>query len=60
MTTPPLDPKKLLGFKLISHSPLAPAAAIAIKRGDKGPVIQLGIKAGMKAGGKAMVVMQQR
>ena len=58
MTTPPLDPKKLLGFKLISRNPLEPAAAIAIKRGDKGPVVQLGIKAGIKEGGKVMGGMQ--
>lgn len=60
MTTPPLDPKKLLGFKLIPHNPSEPATAISIKRGDKGPVIQLGNKAGAKEGGKVMGAAQHR
>lgn len=58
MTTPPLDPKKLLGFKLISRNPPGPAAAIAIKCGGKTTDVQLGIKTGEKAGVKGIGVMQ--
>lgn len=53
MTTLPLDPKKMLGFKLIPMSPSKPGAAIAIKQGGKA-VIQLGAKVGAKAGTKTM------
>ena len=53
MTCVRLDPKKLLGFKLISHAPTASAAAIAGKVGGK-VMTHLGAKVGVKLGVKAM------
>ena len=52
MTALPLDPKKLLGFKLIPLTPSKPDAAIAIKQGGKGVTVQLGAKVGGKVGTK--------
>ena len=54
MTPVSLDPKKLLGFKLISQAPAAPSAAIAGKVGGK-VMTQLGAKVGAKFGVKTMV-----
>ena len=48
MISPLLDPKVLLGFKLIPLSPSKPGAAIVIEHGAKG----VGIKLGAKVGGK--------
>ena len=53
MISLPLDPKKLLGFKLILLTPSKPGVAIAIKQGGKG-VMQLGAKAGGKTGTKTI------
>jgi len=53
MTSLPLDPKKLLGFKLIPLTPSKPGVAIAIKQGGKG-VTQLAAKVGVKVGIKAI------
>ena len=47
MTSLPLDPEKLLGFKLIPLTPSKPGVAIAIKQGGKG-VTQLAAKVGFK------------
>jgi hypothetical protein len=59
MTSLPLDPKKLLGFKLIPMTPSKPGAAIAIKQGGKGVTVQLGAKVGEKAGIKAIDLAQR-
>ena len=53
MTSLPLDPKKMLGFKLIPLTPAERRAAISIKLGDKA-VIQWGAKVGGKVGNKNM------
>ena len=58
MTSLPLDPKKLLGFKLISLTPAKPGAAIAIKQGGK-ELISLtpaksGVAIAIKQGGKGV------
>jgi hypothetical protein len=49
MTSVPLDPKKLLGFKLIQRKPAEHSSATSIKLGIKGDV-QLGAKVGGKVG----------
>ena len=54
MISPLLDPKMLLGFKLIPLSPSKPGAAIAIKHGGKGVGIKLGAKVGAKEGIKGI------
>jgi hypothetical protein len=53
MISLPLDPKKMLGFKLIPLTPVDPHAVISMKQGSK-TVIQLGAKVGAKAGSKNM------
>ena len=53
MTCVRLDPKKLLGFKLIAQAPTASAAAIAGKVGGKA-MTQLGAKVGAKFGVKTL------
>ena len=53
MISLPLDPKKMLGFKLIPLTPAEHRAAISIKQGGKA-VIQWGAKVGAKAGTKTM------
>lgn len=53
MISLPLDPKKLLGFKLISQNPARAGVAIDIKLGGKGTV-QLGAKVGAKVGTKTI------
>ena len=53
MISVPLDPKKLLGFKLNAQAPAGPSAMIAGKVETKSSV-QLGAKIGEKLGGKTM------
>lgn len=55
MISLPLDPKKMLGFKLIPLTPADPRAVISMKQGGK-TVIQLGAKVGAKVGSKTMSV----
>ncbi len=53
MISLPLDPKKMLGFKLNPLTPAEHRAAISIELGGKA-VIQLGAKVGAKVGTKTM------
>jgi len=52
MISVPLDPKKLLGFKLIEQAPAQPSSAIAGKVGTKGMSSKDGVRLGAKVGGK--------
>lgn len=54
MISPLLDPKMLLGFKLIPLSPSKPGAAMVIEHGGKGVGIKLGAKVGGKQGTKGI------
>lgn len=58
MISVPLDPKKLLGFKLNAQARAEPSAVIAGKVGTKNTVrrdgVLLGAKVGEKLGGKVI------
>ncbi len=59
MISLPLDPKKLLGFKLIPLTPSKSGVATSIKQGGKGVGIQLGAKVGAKQGIKNIDVARR-
>lgn len=52
MISVPLDPKKLLGFKLITQLPAESSAAIAGKVGTKNTIRKEGVRLGAKVGAK--------
>lgn len=55
MISVPLDPKQLLGFKLIEQAPAQPSSAITGKVGTKEMSSRNGVRLGAKVGGKAGV-----